>query len=105
MEIKKQTRNELFKRIELIFELESEKNPGFEGVKKIVSEKIKKPEENIDVLHVRGNFGSRIFEAEAYIYDSKEDLAKMIKLRMTKKQKKESADAKKEDVVKSAESE
>ena len=96
MEVTKDTRNELFKRQELSLELESEKNPGFAEVRKQIAEKVGKPEENIDVLRVKGNFGKRKFNVEAYVYDSKEDLEKMKKLAMTQKQRKEEVKVKEE---------
>ena len=87
MEILKDIRNELFKRNEIVCSLESEKNPGFEEVKKLIVSEIKKPEENIDVYNIKGNFGSKLFDLDAYIYDSKEDLENAIQ--KTQKQRKE----------------
>lgn len=76
MEIKKDIRNELFKRSEISFKTDSEKNPGFEEMRKKISEQLKKPEENIDVYNIKGNFGLKQFSIDAYVYDSKEDLKK-----------------------------
>ncbi len=85
MKIKIDNRNELFKRQELVLEIESDKNPSFIDVQKKIAEEINKPEENIDVLKVKGGFGKNVFEVEANVYNSKEELNKMIDLRKTKK--------------------
>lgn len=95
METKKNIRNALIKRQELIFEIESEKNPTFEDMKKKVSEEFLKPEENIEVYNIKGSFGKRIFEIKANIYDSKEDLRKMLALKKTQKQRKTEEEEKK----------
>ncbi len=87
MDIKQNNRNELFKRQELVAEIESEKNPGFEEVKKMIAESIGKPVENFDVKKIQGSFGKRKFMVEAYIYDSEEELKKMKKLEITRKQR------------------
>jgi len=103
MEIKQDIRNELFKRNEIVLELEAEKNPSFKEVKKQLAEELSKPEENIDVYSVKGKFGKKLFVAMASIYDSKEDLEKMIELRKTQKQKKD--DVKAVEEAKKAEAE
>jgi ribosomal protein S24E len=87
METEKNFKNEAIKRHELVFMLESEKNPSFLEIKKKLSEEFKKPEENIDVLRVKGSFGSKKFRTEAHIYDNKEDLEKAISRRFGKKKK------------------
>jgi ribosomal protein S24E len=76
MEILENTRNELFKRNEIVALVESEKNPDFSEMKKQISEQTKKPEENIDVHNIKGGFGSKNFKINAEVYDSKEDLEK-----------------------------
>jgi ribosomal protein S24E len=76
MEIKSDTRNDLFKRNNVSYELESEKNPNFDEMKKMISENIKKPEEGIDVYNIKGKFGSKLFKVYAYVYDSADDLKK-----------------------------
>jgi len=72
----KDIRNDLLKRQEVSIILEAEKNPGFEEMKKKISEEFKKPEEVVDVYNIKGSFGSKEFKIDAYIYDSKEDLEK-----------------------------
>ena len=91
MELKKDVRNELFKRRELVLEIESEKNPGFQEAKKKVSEIVGKPEENIDVYRIKGSFGKHRFFVSAKVYDTKEDLESMKKLEITRKQRRESS--------------
>jgi ribosomal protein S24E len=76
METKSDIRNELFKRNEISFGLNSEKTPSFEEMKKKISGQVKKPEENINVYNIKGNFGLKQFNISAYVYDSKEDLKK-----------------------------
>ena len=90
MDIVKDTRNELFKRNELIFSLNANKNPGFDVVRKNISEELGKDEANIDVYNIKGNFGRNSFVISANVYDSKEDLDSIKKLEMTSKQRKES---------------
>ncbi len=80
-------KNELIKRRELVLEMESEKNPRFEDVKKMLTEKFSN--ENIDVYSIKGSFGKKIFIIKANIYDSKEDLVNMKNLEITRKQKKD----------------
>ena len=89
MDVKIDIKNELFKRQELVLELEWDKNPGFAEVRKQIAEKLGNPEENIDVLKVEGNFGQKRFDVEAYVYDSKEDLDAIKQLSQTKKQRDE----------------
>jgi len=91
MEIKKETKNELLKRKEVSFIIESDKNPSFADMKKLTSEKFSKPEENIDVYGIQGKFGRKTFLIKANVYDSPEALAKAIV--KTGKQKKEEAKA------------
>jgi ribosomal protein S24E len=103
MEAKKNMRNEMFNREEIIFDLESGKTPSFSEVKKKISEDYSKPEENIDVFNIKGNFGKNVFSIHAYVYDSKQDLEKAVQ--KTKKQrdaeKKAAEEAKKaEETVK-----
>ena len=96
METLKDFRNELFKRQELTFKLESEKTPSFNDSKKIIADNLKKDENNIDVYNVKGIFGKNKFLIKANIYDSKEDLDSIKKLELTSKQRKEAAKAKEE---------
>jgi ribosomal protein S24E len=99
----KDIRNELFKRQEISFEIESPKNPSFAEVRKQISEKTGKSEETVDVFNIIGNFGKNKFKVGAYVYDSKEDLNSIQKIQMTKKQKDEAKKA--EEEAKKAEEE
>ena len=91
MEVIKDIRNELFKRRELVLEVESNKNPGFQETKNKISKELGFPEENADVYCIKGSFGSHKFIVNANIYDSKEILDNMKKLEVTRKQKRESS--------------
>ena len=93
MEIIKDIRNELFKRRELVLEVESDKNPGFQETKKKISEELGISEENADVYGIKGSFGSHKFIVKVNIYDSKEILDNMKKLEVTRKQRKENSKA------------
>lgn len=88
MEIKQNMRNDLFKRQELVFELEANKNPSFEDVRIKISEDLKKPEGNVDVLSVHGKFGKNVFIIKANVYDSQDDKEKSVSMRKTQKQRK-----------------
>ena len=89
MKIKRDSKNELFKRQEITFEIEADKNPNFSDMRKIISEKFSKPEENIEVYNIKGNFGKKVFVISAYIYDSKKDLEEIKQLQKTQKQRNE----------------
>ena len=95
MRVLSEFRNELFKRNEVSYNLDSEKNPSFDEVRKKISEKEKKPEENIDVDNIKGSFGSHTFKIKAYIYDSKELKDKAVQ-KTQKQRKAEAEEAKKE---------
>ena len=73
MEFIKDTKNNLLKRREIQFVIETESNPGFANVQKVLIEKIKVPEENVAIKFVKNNFGSRKFLVEAFVYDSQSD--------------------------------
>lgn len=86
MQIIQNIRNDLLKRNEITALVESEKNPGFDEMKKQVSEQVGKSGGNIEVFNIKGSFGSKEFKINANVYDSKEDLEKN-KIK-TKKQRK-----------------
>ncbi len=89
MEVKQDTRNELFKRQELVLELESNKNPSFDEIRKKISEDLSKEENLVDVYNIYGGFGKKKFKINANVYDSKEDLDNVKKLEVTSKARKE----------------
>ena len=87
MKIQKEIKNDLAKRKEIEFEVEAGKNPGFDEMKKLLSEKISKAEDCIDVYGIKGSFGKNKFLVKAYVYDSKKDLEAAVQ--KTAKQRKE----------------
>lgn len=87
MKITKEFKNELLKRKEISFIIESDKNPSFIQMKKLLSDKFSKPEENIDVFNINGKFGRKTFLVKAYIYDSNEAFEKAIQ--KSRKQRRE----------------
>lgn len=98
MQIIKNIRNDLLKRNEIIALVESEKNPGFDEMKKQVSEQVGKSGENIEVFNIKGSFGSKEFKIDANVYDSKEDLEKnKMKTKKQRKAEKEGEAEKKEE--------
>jgi len=89
MRIIKNLRNDLLKREEIVVGIVSDKNPGFDEVRKKISEKFSKPEENVNVYNIISNFGKKAFTIKANIYDSEKDLENMKKLKITRKKRKE----------------
>jgi ribosomal protein S24E len=87
MEIQKNIRNDLMKRQEVSFIVDSSKNPGFADMTKQVATELKKPENCIEVYNVKGKFGRDTFLIKANVYDSPEILVKMKEMAKTKKQK------------------
>ncbi|MEN9626363.1 MAG: hypothetical protein RL557_691 [archaeon] len=85
------TRNELFKRQEVSFTVESEKNPTYDEMKTVISEKFSKPEGQVHILQVLGHFGKNTFLVNAHVYDHLKDLESIQKLGKTRKKKKEEA--------------
>ena len=71
MEFINDFRNELLKRREIQFRINAESNPGFEGAKKNIVEKLKVDNESVVVKLVKNNFGANEFLIDALIYDSK----------------------------------
>ena len=96
MELISENINELLKRRELILNFEG-KGISFEEAKKEIAKKFKIEEELIDVYNIIGKFGRHIFEVLADIYNSKEDLEIMKKMRMSKKKKELEESAKKDN--------
>ena len=76
MEIKniQETENALFKRKEIVAEVESEAVPSNEEVKNALAEKFSVSEDAIKIKKIASKFGSKIFLVDANIYASKEDL-------------------------------
>ena len=98
MQIIKDIRNDLLKRNEITALVEAEKNPGFDEMKKQVSEQVGKSGENIEVFNIKGSFGSKEFKINANVYDSKEDLEKnKMKTKKQRKAEKKGESEKKEE--------
>ena len=97
MNITKDITNKLMKRREISFIIESDKNPNFADMKKLIVDKFKAEENLIDVYNILGNFGSHLFTISADIYESYDDLIKTLNLRKSKKQKEADVKAKEED--------
>ena len=93
MEVKTDTRNELFKRNEMVLCLEADKTPSFVEVRQMIVEELGKSEENIDVYGIKSGFGNNNFKIEINVYDSKKDLDNIKKLEVTSKQRKEEANS------------
>lgn len=72
----KQTKNPFMQRDEYVVELTAEKNPSFDEVTKVIG----KDAELTVVKLVKGNFGSSSFNAEVFVYNSKEAKDKVEKL-------------------------
>ncbi|MEK6928946.1 MAG: hypothetical protein AABW65_03260 [Nanoarchaeota archaeon] len=73
----KDIRNNLLKRKEIQFKINSNSNPGFSNSLKIIAEKFKAKEENIVIKAVRNKFGENNFLIDAFIYDSVQDKEKI----------------------------
>jgi len=73
MEIKRDFKNDLLGRREIIVVVEAEKNPGIEAVKEMISSELKADKELIVVKKLEGHYGKSVFDVEAFIYNSKEE--------------------------------
>lgn len=73
----KQTENKLLKRKEIIFEMESDSNPGLKRIKSEIAQLTKSQEELIVIKSLKSSFGNKKFSAEARVYDSLEDKNKV----------------------------
>jgi ribosomal protein S24E len=89
MKIKTEFKNDLLNRREVVVLLDSESNPGFENVTKLLAEKFKSDVAHVVVKGIRNNYGSKEFVIESFIYDSAEHKHK------TERKKKVKAEAKK----------
>lgn len=72
MRLVEDVRNELLKRREIKAVVNSDGNPGFLQIGKMVAENLKASEENIVVRNVLSKFGRDSFLIDAFIYDSEE---------------------------------
>ena len=76
MNILQEKKNPLLHREELIITIESEVIPTNSDVKKQISEKTKKPEENIIIENINSDFGNKTFKINALVYDDVESKEK-----------------------------
>ncbi len=73
----KNFRNELLKRREIVVQKKYDSNPGFATAKKDVAEYFKASEDCVVIRNILGAFGSDVFNIDARIYDSLENLQKV----------------------------
>jgi small subunit ribosomal protein S24e len=85
MKILEQKENFLLKRKEVLARLEAEKTPSFEEAKENLAKETKADKEVIVIKKVNGGYGLKDFRVRAFIYASKEDLARTEKKPKAKK--------------------
>jgi len=73
LKILKQAQNPLFKRQELLANVDAKVTPTHNEIKKLISDKLSTQSENIKIKNIKGSFGSNTFEISANIYDSKQE--------------------------------
>ena len=83
MKILEEKNNLLFKRKEIVAEMQTKSSPNFSEIEKFLSEKFGVLGENIKIKKIHGSFGNNSFVITAFIYNSKEDKEKT---EITKKQ-------------------
>jgi len=99
--ILKQHKNPLLHREEILISIESESSPSFEEVKKHMG----KNEDLVIIKRVKGNFGAKSFNAEVFVYDSKEAkdkvevIPKKIRKKMEEEAKKKLEETKQEETA------
>mgnify|MGYP001590975619 CR=1 FL=1 len=78
MELKiiQEKENPLFKRKEILAEINSEITPKIIEIESILSREFSKPAENIKIKRIKGKFGTKFFNIEANIYELMEDKEK-----------------------------
>jgi ribosomal protein S24E len=91
MKILKQEKNPFLHREEFSIEIQADSNPSFEDVKKDLG---KDPELSV-VKKISSSFGKKVFNAEVFVYDSKE-LKDKIEV-IPKKQRKKLEEAEKQE--------
>ena len=101
MELKniREIQNPLFKRREIVATVEQELNPSRSETQTSLAKKFSTQEQNIKMLAIDGNFGSKEFTITANIYESKEDLEK------TETKSKKQRDAEKKAIEEAAKAE
>ena len=95
MKVLNQVKNNLLNREEILVEIESHITPSKQEVAKKLSEKFKKPEENIIIEKVGSKFGSKTFTISAKVYNDIESKDKYETI--SKKQRKKIAEENKKE--------
>lgn len=85
MEIKRDFKNSLLGRREIIVVVEAEKNPGIEAVKEMITGELKVDKELVVVKKLEGHYGKSVFDVEAFIYNTKDEM-KMVEPKSKKKE-------------------
>jgi ribosomal protein S24E len=93
MKVIKDFRNELLKRREIKIITEAEKNPGFAGALKMITEHFKVKEDVVVAREVKSKFGRDTFLIDAFIYDSSADKERVERKKKDKKSKEAGAAA------------
>ena len=86
-ELPSENQNELFKRKEVVAEVDAEVTPSKVEVEKLISEKFSTTPENMFIKNIKGKFGSKTFRIVMNIYNSKEE-KQSIEFRKKKEKKK-----------------
>jgi ribosomal protein S24E len=73
LKILEEKNNALFKRKEVKATLESEITPSRSNILELLSKHFSVSPENIKIRAIRGNFGIKVFNIEANIYESVEE--------------------------------
>ena len=86
MEIKKDNKNELMQRKEVLIQIEMDKNPTNVEASKLIADQFKSDEDKVMIEQVKGTFGKKTFLIKASIYNTKE-LKEEAVIRLTKAKK------------------
>ncbi|MFA5357778.1 MAG: 30S ribosomal protein S24e [archaeon] len=89
LDVKKNNRNELLKRSEVIAETEDKATPSRNALREKLSAMLNAPQERIIVEKVETGFGNKKATVYAKIYDTKEQLMKIEQKHMLKRNFKE----------------
>jgi len=73
IKIVQEIKNPLFKRKEVIFQIESNITPSRADISELISKKFSTDENKVKIKRIIGKFGSKIFSISAFLYDSKEE--------------------------------
>ena len=73
LRIIEEQKNPLFRRIEVVAELESDSTPSHADIGKMISEKTSAEENRIKIKKIHGKLGSKKFSITALVYASEKD--------------------------------